>query len=63
MKEKEKIYNCILLANFNYCPTIWHQCGKTSAKKIECIQRFMFNDQCNTYSALLEKCNYTTLHL
>ncbi len=34
--------------------------------KIEAIQeralRFMFNDKTSTYSSLLEKCNYTTLH-
>ena len=66
IKEKEKIYNTFILSNFNYCPTIGHLCGKTSTKKIECIQeralRFMFNDHCSTYPALLEKCNYTTLY-
>ncbi len=64
IKENEK--NAIL-ANFVYCPTIWHLCGKGNTKKIECIQehalRFMFNDHCSTYPALLEKCSYTTLHL
>ncbi len=66
-KEKEEIYNTFILANFNYCPTIWHLCGKTNSKKIECIQertlRYIFNDHCSTYSALLEKCSYTTLHV
>ncbi len=28
IKEKENIYNTFSLANFNYCPTIWHLCGK-----------------------------------
>ncbi len=36
-------------------------------KKIEAIQErallFMFNDKTSTYSSLLEKCNYTTLHI
>ncbi len=40
---------------------------KTCTKKIEVIQeralRFMFNDKTSTYSSLLEKCNYTTLHI
>ncbi len=27
IKEKEKIYNTFILANFNYCPTIWHLSG------------------------------------
>ncbi len=42
--------------------TIGHLCGK-----IECIQehvpRFMFDDHCSTYPTLLEKCNYTTVHV
>ncbi len=58
LREKDKIYNTFILAHFNYCPTIWHLCGKTNTKKIECIQecalRFMFNDHCSTYPALLE---------
>ncbi len=67
IKEKEKIYNTFTLANFNYCPTMWHLCDKTNTKKIERIQeralRFMFNDHRSTYSALLEKCSYTTLYV
>ncbi len=66
MKEKE-IYNIFILAKFNYYLTIWHLCGKTSTKKIECVQeralRFMFNDHCSTYPALSETYNYTTLHI
>ncbi len=42
-------------------------CGKTCTMKIEAIQertlRFMFNDMTSTYNSLLEKCNYTTLHI
>ena len=66
-KEKEVIYNTFILSNFNYCPIVWHFCGKGSTKKIEAIQeralRFMFNDKKSTYDSLLEKCNYTTLHI
>ncbi len=66
-KEKEKIYNTFILVNFNYCPTIWHLCGKRNTKKIERIQerylRFMFNDHCSRYPGLLTKCSYTTLHV
>ncbi len=51
--------------NFNYCPIVWHFCGKVNAKKIEKIQervlRFMFNDKNSSYSSLLEKCGYNTL--
>ncbi len=67
LKETQIIYNTLILSNFNYCPTIWHFCGKICTKKIEAIQeralQFMFNDKTSTYSSLLEKCNYKTLHL
>ncbi len=67
LKERERIYNTFILSNFNYCPIIWHFCGQVSSKKIEKIQekalRFMLKDQISTYEELLEKCNYTTLHI
>jgi hypothetical protein len=67
LKEKEKIYNTFIISKFNYCPIIWHFCGKACTKKIEKIQeralRFMFNDKISTYSSLLEKCGYATLHV
>ncbi len=53
LKERERIYNIFILSNFNYCPIIWHFCGKLSSKKIEKIQeralRFMLKDQINKY--------------
>ncbi len=65
LKERQNIYNTFILSNFNYCPIIWHFCGQAFTKKIEAIQeralRFMFNDK--TYSSLLEKYNYSTLHI
>ncbi len=67
LKERERIYDTFILSNFNYCPIIWHFCGKVSSKKIEEIQeralRFMLKDQISTYEQLLEKCNYATLHI
>ncbi len=67
LKERQIIYNTFILSNFNYCPIIWHFCRKTCTQKIEAIQeralRFIFNDKTRTYSSLLEKCNYTTLHI
>ncbi len=67
LKERQIIHKTFILSNFNYCPIIWHFCRKTCTKKIETIQektlRFMFNDKISTYSSLLEKCNYTTLHI
>jgi hypothetical protein len=67
LKEREIMYNTFILSNFNYCPIIWHFCGKVYSKKIEHIQEralwFMFNDKTSSYVSLLEKCGYTTLLL
>ncbi len=30
LKESEIIYNTFILANLNYCPMVWHFCGKAS---------------------------------
>ncbi len=38
LKEREIIYNIFILVHFNYCPIVWHFCGKDSTKKIELIQ-------------------------
>ncbi len=66
-KQREDIYNTFILANFNYCPVIWHFCSKASARKMEKIQeralRFLFNDKVSSYECLLGKCKSTTLHL
>ncbi len=65
LKEREIIYNPFILAHFNYCPMVWHFCGKASTKKLELIQerslRFLLNDQKSTYHEVLEKCNYRTM--
>ncbi len=53
LKGREVIYNTFILAHFNYCPMVWHFCGKASTKKIELIQqkslRFPLNYQKSTY--------------
>ncbi len=58
LKEREIIYNTFILAHFNYCPMVWHFCGKASTKKIELIQEreliFLLNDQKSTHHELLE---------
>ncbi len=46
VKESESIYNTFILSNFNYCfnycPTIWHYCGKVYSKTIEKNSRKCF---------------------
>jgi hypothetical protein len=67
LEERSKMYNTFILSNFNYCPIVWHFCGKVSTKKIEKIQeralRFMLNDKDSPYSSLLDKCGYPTLFI
>ena len=66
-KERLLIHNSFILANFNYCPIVWHFCGKVSTKKIEKAQeralRFLHNDKVSSYQILLEKSNMSTLHV
>ncbi len=54
IKEKEMMFNTFILSKFNYCPIIWHFCGKPASKQVEHIQeravRFMFNEP------LLDRC-------
>ncbi len=38
LNEREIIYNAFILAHFNYCPMVWHFCGKASTKKMNGCQ-------------------------
>ncbi len=33
LKERQIICNTFILSNFNYCPIIWHLCGKNMHKE------------------------------
>ena len=56
-----------VLANFIYCPTIWHFCSTKDQHKIEKVQertlRFVYADYSSTYSELLCKAESGTLEL
>ena len=60
------VYNTFIVANFNYCPIVWHFCGTGSTRKIEKIQerafRFLYNDMTSSYQLLLENHEEKTLH-
>ena len=57
-KSKKLILNSFIVSNFNYCPLVWHFCGKGNNKKLESIQerslRILFNDAISDYESLLE---------
>ena len=38
MKSKKLIFNSFIMSYFNYCPLVWHFCGKGNNNKLEQIQ-------------------------
>ena len=59
------IYQSFVASNFNYCPLVWHFCGKTNNQKLEKIQeralKIIYSDYESSYEELLEKSNSSTL--
>ena len=53
------------MSNFNYCPLVWHFCGKENNSKLEKIQerslRILYNDYVSSYSDLLSNAGTSTL--
>ena len=66
-ESRMAIFRAFIASNFNYCPLVWHFCGKTNTSKIEKLQeralRFVFNDFTSYYDNMLEKAELTTLTL
>ena len=66
-KMRVLVTNTYVLSQFNYCPLVWHFCGKGATHKIEKIHeralRFIYNDNITEYTNLLEKANTTTQYL
>ena len=65
--DRKLVVNAYVLSYFNYCPMVWHFCGKGDTHKIEKIHeraiRFMTNDYNSDYAQLLEDKNECTLYL
>ena len=66
--EKGKIlYNTFIMSNFNFCPLIWMNHGKTSNNRIDRVQsralRILHNDFNIPYEALLERTNDRKVHI
>ena len=55
------IFRSFIMSNFDYCPVVWHFCGKKYNDKIEKIQKralsIVFNDHECDYDILLNKAN------
>ena len=58
MKSKKLIFNSFIMSNFNYCPLVWHFCGKDNNNKLEQIQerslRTLLSDTRSDYESLLD---------
>ena len=65
--QRKALAQSFVLANFNYCPTIWHFCSVKGQHKMEKVQertlRFVYADYSSTYSELLCKAESCTLEL
>jgi len=64
---KKVVIDSFILANFNYCPLVWHFCSSESIRKLERIQerafRFLLEDYNSNYDQLLTKLNKPTLEI
>ena len=53
-----KVYKFFICANFNYCPLVWMQCGKTNLNKLEKLQEralaTVYRDRSLTYDVMLK---------
>ena len=62
---KKIIFNSFIKSNFEYCPTVWHFCGKRNNSKIEKIQeralKIVFGDYDSDYQDLIQRFGTTTL--
>ena len=64
---KLMLYKAFVASNFNYCPGVWHACGRLNTLKIEKIQhralKFIFSDYNSDYETLLKRANLPTLEV
>ena len=58
IKSQKLIFNSFITSNFNYCPLVWHFCGKGNNNKLEQIQerslRTLLSDTRSDYESLLD---------
>ena len=63
--SRKVIYQSFVASNFNYCPLVWHFCGKTNSQKVEKIQeralKIIYRDYESSYDELLNKAKVPTL--
>lgn len=67
LTTKKQMIKTFVLSQFNYCPLVWHFCGKGSIHKMEKLQeralRFIIDDYVSDYNQILEKNGESMLYL
>ena len=65
VKTKKLICRSFIMSNFDYCPVIWHFCGRQNNTKIEKIHnralKIVYNDYDSEYDALLQRFGTNTV--
>ena len=67
LKSRKIIYQSFVAPNYNYCPLVWHFCGKLNTAKIEKILeralKIIYKDYESTYHDRLLESDSTTLFM
>ena len=67
LDSRKMIFNSFIRSHFNYCPLVWHFCGKQNSDKLEKIQeralRIMYKNYESSYDELLKLSGTQTLLL
>ena len=62
-----KVYKSFICANFNYCPLVWMQCGKTNLNKLEKLQEralaTVYPDRSLTFDVMLKMSGQLSIHM
>ena len=65
LSGRRLIYNSFITSCFNYCPLVWHFCGKENSEKLEKINyralRILYRDFTSSYEQLLSRSDTTTV--
>jgi hypothetical protein len=56
------IYHTYIISNFNYCPVVWHFCGKMENVQERAL-RFIYEDFNSDYDTLLLKSGLLSLKI
>ena len=63
--SRKIIYQSFVASNFNYCPLVWHFCGKLNSAKTEKIQeralKIIYKDYNSSYNELLSNSGTSSL--